>query len=178
MRIIRKWLERSWCRNFSVESFERNKPGKIATTRRESWTTLRQAGLIERKKMQALGGWDFLNEWRDFLERCGEFKMENRSWTDVSSGKNTWWGKPLKGMAEINFLRDGNQTNLIVYKPKWEGTSRIVAMSVLWAKELDSRLVFLRPLGLRLAKRPVFCWSIVDRQCAKPWSDYAHISSQ
>ena len=24
--------------------------------------------------------------------------------------KNTWWGKLTKGMVEINFLRDGNQT--------------------------------------------------------------------
>ena len=33
-------------------------------------------------------------------------------------------------------------------------------------------------LKCKVAKRPVLCRSIVDRQCAKPWSDYAHISSQ
>jgi hypothetical protein len=30
----------------------------------------------------------------------------------------------------------------------------------------------------KVAKRPIFCQSIVEKQYEKPWSEYAHISSQ
>jgi hypothetical protein len=47
-------LDLGRCRKFSIEGFEGNLQGKIATTSREGWTTLKETGLIERKNPKKL----------------------------------------------------------------------------------------------------------------------------